>query len=544
MMSLQQPDSQSIPKFKTRAELVTVPVVVLRHNQHVAGLNQQDFSIEEDGKPVKIASFEEVKESNGPMKQAVTPSGTYTNELAEQGPTTMIVIVMDMINTPFFYQNIAKRRLLEFLQNEYLTDRPIMLAVLHPDKLQILHEFTTDSHSLIDIAQKLKSHRQNDAGVDDPTDDTFGGELYKQVDIKAEYDAMDKMFYERNNPHDAFNRRLELGLHDQFYFELQQLAFALSSVRGMKTLVLVTGGFPIPIPLNTASSHSYDQYILTMKAMSAASISVYPIDVILQSDNPGFVSAARGAQGRQPDFSIRNVQHYMDVTNQTGGDYCLLRNEYKSCFSRAVAYNTEYYMLSYYPQPSKPAKWHKLKVKVQGEHLRVRSRSGYFTRGELHDPEGRLKMEVAEVFASPVEARGLPITVQWTKLETPKSTLANEATASLETTAHNEQQTMKHRFIVSIKAEDLTFDLDDNNHLQLDFVAAALDKDGKIIGDIAQQVDLHLTEPEMLRLKKNGISYANELNVPLQTAKVRFIVRDDLSERVGSVTTPPQFPKP
>src|ERR1700738_417468 len=49
------------PQFKSGVDVVRFDVVVLDKARHpVAGLNEQDFRVTEDGKPLRIAGFEAV----------------------------------------------------------------------------------------------------------------------------------------------------------------------------------------------------------------------------------------------------------------------------------------------------------------------------------------------------------------------------------------------------------------------------------------------------------------------------------------------------
>jgi len=127
MMAQQGAPRQSIPKITARTELVTVPVVVLLQgspfrqlqirgwlDEHVTGLTKEDFEIEEDGQPKPIASFEEIISSNLPIKRA-TPPGVFTNEVVSDGAVSMVVILLDLINTPYNYQDAVKKNLLKYL---------------------------------------------------------------------------------------------------------------------------------------------------------------------------------------------------------------------------------------------------------------------------------------------------------------------------------------------------------------------------------------------------------------------------------------------
>src|SRR5689334_20340945 len=96
---------QPPPKFASETSLVTVPVIVLRHGKHVSGLHESDFRIKEDGHNQAIASFEEINASTS-WARAISPApGIYTNEVLREGPLNLTVVVLDLINTPFLYQD-------------------------------------------------------------------------------------------------------------------------------------------------------------------------------------------------------------------------------------------------------------------------------------------------------------------------------------------------------------------------------------------------------------------------------------------------------
>src|SRR6266478_5697382 len=207
MMAQQAPPPQSAPKFTARTELVTVPVVVLRQgspfrqlqirgwlDEHVTGLTKDDFEIEEDGQPKPIATFEEISGSNSPIKRATPPPGVFTNEIVSDGPVSMVVILLDLINTPYLYQQAAKGKLLEYLQRDFHGDQPTMLVALRPDGLWILHDFTTDPQLLAKLVRRLRSNVEHDPKLDNQTETEFSHSIAGEIDIQKEYDAIEKEF--------------------------------------------------------------------------------------------------------------------------------------------------------------------------------------------------------------------------------------------------------------------------------------------------------------------------------------------------------------
>src|SRR5262249_7908346 len=274
-----------------------------------------------------------------------------------------------------------------------------------------------------------------------------------------------------------------------------------------------------------------------VRLFSAAGIAVYPIDTVLETENPGYSSPqsrypAPGAGIIPLVGSAQKLQNFMDISQLTGGDYCLLRKDPDLCFRKAMDYGAQYYLLTYYAQPVENTRWRKISVKVHGADLEVRARSGYFSSGANGDPDGRRKSDIAQAFYTPVEYRALQISIRWT-------TPAEAPTSKAVTTTVSpgvpqlQQRRPKQLFVLGIDPTTLTVDTADNNHIQLDVVAVALDRTGKVVGDMTQQLDLHPSATELARLRNGGFAYSNAVDVPPNAVKVRFIVRDDLSQRLG-----------
>ena len=79
-------------------------------------------------------------------------------------------------------------------------------------------------------------------------------------------------------------------------------------------------------------------------------------DAALETTNPGYVAPqyqmGRALPAMAFTSSTQAVQNLMDISQKTGGDYCLLRNKPDECFSKAVDFSSRYYLLAYYTHPS------------------------------------------------------------------------------------------------------------------------------------------------------------------------------------------------
>lgn len=515
-------------------EVVTLPVNVTRLGEHVAGLKREDFEILHDGQAVQVASFEEINDSKSRLTVVSPPPGVYTNELEAATRNSVVVIVLDLINTPFFYQDLTRKRVLKYLLTQYKAQYPTMLVSLTPGGLRVLHDFTSDPRDLLKILGSLKEHYQHNIagdkvvstgpGSDPAQGHSSGPDIAHEIDLKAEYDTLNKEFMGDYSRQEAYQKFVTGGDLLTTFYELQQLAHALTAVRGTKSLIWAFGGFIFQPSMDSRSVEVVEEYNRTLNLLSTAGITVYPIDTVLETDNPGYV----GPESSTPTplsmplvGKVQIIQNFMDISQRTGGDYCLLRKDGGLCFQKAVDHIGHYYLLSFYTQHAETATWHRLQVNVHGQELQVRSRSGYMSAGTSKRTEQRQKEDMIRTLTAPTESRDLALTVRWT------STRESAPEAS-----------PKHPFLLGLKPGAITVDPADNNRLRLQVVAVALDANQKILADLHQQIDMRLNPSQLDRLRNTGFSYANAIQVPKGTSRVRFVVRDDLNERVGSVSAP------
>jgi hypothetical protein len=79
----------------------------------------------------------------------------------------------------------------------------------------------------------------------------------------------------------------------------------------------------------------------------------------------------------------------------------------------------------------------------------------------------------------------------------------------------------------------------DNNHILLDFVALAVTPEGNPVGQpMGQKVDAHLSVEKLALIRQRGVIYKGGLDLAPGEYTVRFVVRDDLNGRTGSVSGP------
>jgi hypothetical protein len=207
----------------------------------------------------------------------------------------------------------------------------------------------------------------------------------------------------------------------------------------------------------------------------------------------------------------------------TGGRAYYNSNDLVKGFRDAVRDSSEYYMLGYYLDRSNPKPgWRKLAVKVKRDHVEVRSRSGFLVTNATVNPETSRDSDLSSALQSPLDYTALPLVVRWDAVEASKETGKKRV-----------------RYIVDLAADSALIDPADNNHVQLDFVALAKTPEGKQVDHpVGQKVDLHPAAERLATIREKGIAYRGALDLAPGEYTVRFVVRDDLSGRVGSVAAP------
>jgi hypothetical protein len=78
----------------------------------------------------------------------------------------------------------------------------------------------------------------------------------------------------------------------------------------------------------------------------------------------------------------------------------------------------------------------------------------------------------------------------------------------------------------------------DQNHMNVEIAVVARNGKGEPAGQVSQKVDTHLKPEAWSQIRQSGMTYRNALQLLPGDYMVRFVVRDVLSDRLGSVAVP------
>jgi VWFA-related protein len=233
--------AQEQPLIRVNTRLVEVDVVVHKRGDKdgkVTGLTQDDFTIFDQGKRQKIATFSVTTQQSGGVKTVPPPRpGAASNRLDRAGAT---VVLMDALNTADMEsgnasapQSYAHLELLEYLRTARKSD-PMAVYSLNKN-LRVVEDFTDDPERLIRAVERGGPEHSPDQGADDLAQELLDSAIPTGDAIA---DAMTKNSVKEMRDAAVKNRAL-ITAH-----ALEAIARHLQGLPGRKKLVWLSSSFP------------------------------------------------------------------------------------------------------------------------------------------------------------------------------------------------------------------------------------------------------------------------------------------------------------
>jgi VWFA-related protein len=521
--------------FRSRSVLVEVPAVITdTSGSQVHNLSRNDFRILENGKQQRITVFEEVTTRSGRPAQATNLPGTFSNLILDgQQPLSITIIALDTINTPFLDQAYGRNQLIKYLADTLDSGHVLGLVVIGSKGVKVLGGLNSDPATLIAALKKASgelspmerfstngkvlaatdNHPSGLTGGISPGDDPAA--RLRQFILNAE--AVEGSYQQAR----AIEETMKAFL---------AIAWSLSGIPGRKSLVWATGSFPFTLdsPSTLPGGNLSLLYERTMQALNDAQISIYPVDVRGLIDTSPVADATYSGGLSGPEFgdsaagrswlqssSIKSLENFAQMT---GGRAYFNSNDLAAGFKRAANDSSSYYQLGYYlDSRDRNPGWRKLQVQVARKGVEVRARSGFLVTNTTIDPQLTRQADVGFALSSPFDSTGIPVTVQWQGI------------------APDGNQ-KKIGFAVHLPATSV-IDEGDNNRFDVDFIVQAT-KSGTPAGHDGQTFKGTIPDAALPKIKAQGIFYKHALELPAGDYQVRFVVRDNLSGRIGSVSAP------
>lgn len=560
----QPPATQTAPPpavLKSTTRLVSLEVVVRdRNGRPVTGLTAKDFEVSEqlppkkDHRPQSIAVFQ--AEDWAALRAASPnpsplPPGVYSNLGNRKTQVPPTVLLFDGINTDVESQMQVHHQMVKILA-AIPPDVPVAVFLMG-NKLRLLQTFTTDPKLLREAAAKTMVVGQA-APDQDPTDnpDSLAAALDGLANVPPGLQAALESF-------DQSMFTLQVDVRMQKTLDaLRSIARYLDGYPGRKNILWISTSFPLRLlpGEQTATGNSNDLRAFqgdmqeVGSALMDAKIAIYPMDpggvrtesmfeASARVRQPG--SGQRMGQSIQREDSLRQgAQQVMsDLADQTGGRVCAGDNDLGDCVKKAVDDADSYYELAYYPDAGDfRGELHRITIKTTRPGVRLSYREGYIAR-----PLGS-----AEVSAEGSKADGNEVKTNSAPGSQPNDPVLRRAACEdpLTSTAIllmaqpiPPDQAGAAKYFLAIDAHMLTFTAPAAGvrELGISVAACTFDKTGQPL-QFLQKNSLAKLNDQQFAVASHGITQTFQFIPKPDIARVRMLVRDSVSGRMGSVDIP------
>ncbi len=521
--------------LRADTRLVQLNVVVEnRKGRPIEDLKKEDFVLLDNGRPQDIALFER-ESATAPNSEAATSTAESNTTLApnvfgnrlrhaDEPPGSVTVILFDVLNTSFTDQAYAQAQVLAFLQQ--LRPQDHVAIYLLTNRLSVIHEFTQDSKSLLEAIERfralpsllLKNSSQPmavsaDSGVHDAK--------------AAQHLA--NMMNDMNSKLSDLSDATRVGITAQ---ALEAIANHVAGIPGRKSLVWVSGAFPVSIsfdsnqdsPVDAQSQNFTPQLERVARALNQSNLAIYPVDargLLLNAEFDASLShpfgpraPAIGTGVGQSEYMTMNL-----LADRTGGHAFTSTNDIKGAIRQTIADGQFTYSIGYYPDHGEwTGKYHTLQLKVKKSGAVLRYRKGYFALADPPSNAAETHTALASAVWSPVDATSLGIQV---RIET-----IYLATRKLD-------------MRVKLDLGDLRLKLEDGRRKgSVDAIYMQLGPQDAVLGIEPLTYKVDLNEDGYRSALKTGYELKAPLAIQPTTKNLRVVVRDSTSGLLGSVTVP------
>lgn len=549
--SQQEPGVVPPPTIRVSTRMVLVDVVVTdKQGNPVPGLHADDFTVEENGKAQKIATFAAAEE----MQPApALPAGLYSNRAQYRSPGGPItVMLLDVVNTAFSDQAYARRQMLKFVQEQYKPGQRMAIFTL-TGSLNELQDFTSDPQVLYSALERFQPQPQHFTSPGAPTTSASNASGMGNAMVSTNAtttpasDATSSLSpvvaqeitnaeaelqgFESAQTAYAEEQRTVLTLQ-----ALDSLGRILGGLPGRKNIIWVTGNLPFSlIPENrdltdaelaedlpSRTIHSGDEHAAgnfaatfrtshaeeireTAARLASAQVAIYPVD----------------ARGLTISTSNDSQEVMREMARETGGRAYVNQNEIKFGVQRAFQDDEATYTLGYYPENRKwDGKYRTVKVKTKREGVELQFRRGYYafdpTQWKGYSPQQEVVSALNEIAPSTLvgfTARVLPPSVNPAHGKVGVDFLVDASTLSAE-------------------------DVSDGKKLNVAFYAAIYSPQGKMLGQRSQKVERAFPSDVYKQIVEKGMLLHMDLDAQPGGAQVRLAVQDNKTGLVGTINAP------
>jgi VWFA-related protein len=424
-------EAEPAPRFPSGVDLVTVDVVVTdKKGVPVPNLPREAFTVQEDGAPQAISSFEAVKVP--PAASAVTPERprVSTNAVPVARTGRSFVIVFDDVHLAPFQAHRAKAAVSEFLKGG-VREGDLVTLIATGGGVWWSTRMEAGRDELITLLKRLDGRLLPQSGPDRMSDyEAMRIHVYHDVQVEQRVSRRFETYGvssragmgDSYNPMYADGDPMVRGRASEVYYQavsrnritlevLERSLHALEASKGRKALILVSEGF--------IYDPNLDEFKRVTQASRRSNVAMYFLDTRGLGGMPSYTSAEFGPAIDTQDIGAAFVENLEasegaeSLAADTGGFSVKNTNDLVGGIKRIADESQNYYLVGYNStNTARDGRFRKIQVKVAGKGLRVRARKGYYAPlegGKAADRKPGVDPNIQAALDSPYEQEDVPL---------------------------------------------------------------------------------------------------------------------------------------
>ncbi len=515
------------PTYSVESAMVVVDVTVRdRKGNLVENLSKEDFKVFEDNVPQNIVTF-------SAEKVAIGPSAAPANAMPESEvmlPATVPPVINLSLNPsePVRKEVLAGKRLailffdLSSLGTEDLirsieaahsfvakqTGPQDLLAIAtYSSALSLVQDFTNDREVLLKTLNNISSVESGDTAIEDLSDTSTSEDVFVPDTVQF----------------NIFNTDRRLSA-------LETLAKMYREFPERKSLIYFSSG------VTTTGVENNAQIRSTVDSANRSNMSIYTVDsrglvALPPGGDASQASAGRAMFGgsammRQRNNFSSSQETLTTLSYDTGGRTFTDSNDLSLAMKQVQADTNIYYVMGYFSSNSKEdGKYRKIRVELTRPNLKIEHRPGYFASkafGQLNQQERDLQLQQAMNVDRPFVDVPLILEADYFR---------------------NDSETVFVPISIELDGDGLKLvEKGANREGKFEFVAQATDAKGKVKAVARDAVQVRLPAEKAERLREGGIFYSTGFQLRPGDYKLKFLVRDNVTGKLGSFEQPIDVP--
>jgi VWFA-related protein len=549
------------PDLKVSSRLVVVDVVVRKGNRPVSGLQQSDFTLDEDGKPQTIRYFtphfaDQTELANTPAAPPRTlPPNTYTNLPTANVTDSFTVLLLDALNTEPTDVQYVRREMISYLKKSPPGRRIAVFALGH--QLRLLQDFTTDTSQLLAALEKAKATSPASLLSDDAFENGLGA-VMGVPGISAD-DVANAHNFDAEADASQADMRVDITLK-----AMRQIARYVSGLPGRKNLVWFSGSFPAQfvsivglvagsevLPMRTVA----EQVKETADMLAVSRVAVYPVDargVLLMpmgataafpigggmtapNESPTPAATREAFLGRAAEHTTMDV-----LAQQTGGRAVYDSNGLQEAMADAIDDGANFYTLAYVPTNTNyNGALRNIRVRLPHEKADIFYRRSYYADATMLSGNSP-KRDGRAIFLDAMQ-RGMPAASQIVFDVRVAAPDQNPPSGSIVGT-NSAMKNRAARYAIDYAANLGTIGLTQNSSGAWQGHVAALviayDQDGNRLNWAVNDLPFNLDQASRDRAAHSGLQIHQVLDLPAGDIFLRVGIYDPTSGHFGTFEVP------